>query len=76
MSEDANGRRWYDPLRVILVLFFLVGVGMSSFLGYLFVTATHAADKNIEQDVQINAIEKGIERFEKKIDWVIENIRK
>jgi len=71
-TKSANGRRWYDSLRVIITLFTVLGVLLLAWGGYVFAKATAASDKNIEQDERLRVMERWMERVETKLDRALE----
>ncbi len=71
-DHGTNGKRWYDPHRVTLVLFGVVFTACLAWGTFVFAKATGAADKNIEQDEKIKATERWLERIESKLDKVLE----
>jgi len=71
-GTKANGRRWYDSLRIILTLFTVLGVLLLAWGGYVFAKATAASDKNIEQDERLRVMERWMERVETKLDRALE----
>ena len=77
-SDTRNGsiKRWYDPFRVTMALFLLVGVGLSGWGAFVFSKATAASDKNIEQDQRLNAIEKAVEKIDGKMDKILDRLPK
>jgi len=53
MSDNGNGRRWYDSTKVIWALFTLVGSLLSLWLVALWADVTEARTINAAQNVKI-----------------------
>lgn len=71
-DHGKNGSRWYDPHKMTLSLFGIVGVMLIAFFGVMWSMARAAETTNIKQDERIHVIEKGVERLEGKIDKLLE----
>lgn len=72
MSGDhrpyGNGKRWYDPSRMVLVLFMIVGFFTVAWGGMVFTLAYGASQKTLQQDEQIKAIYSRMDGFDAKLD--------
>ena len=73
-GTDSTSRRWYDPNRVSLVLFGVVSAAILAWGGYVFAKSTNAADKNIEQDQRIKALEDVTTKIDAKLDKVLDRL--
>jgi predicted negative regulator of RcsB-dependent stress response len=71
-SRVGNGKRWYDPNRVVLVLFAIVGFLVVGWGGWVFVSARASESKNIEQDQRIQTLERFMDRVDTKLDRLLE----
>lgn len=81
-SGDA-GKRWYDPARMVMVLFGIVGFFTVAWGGFVFSVAYTASQKNLEQDGQIKAmveqlmgIKQNQDKQDAKLDRVLERLPK
>jgi len=64
----ANGKRWYDPSRMVVTLFGIVGFFTVAWGGLVFTMAHGASQKNIEQDAIIKAINDKLDKQDVKLD--------
>jgi hypothetical protein len=80
VEQDTRGnggkQRWYDPFRVTMTLFAIVSLFVLTWCGFTFTKATNAADKNIEQDERLKALDKAVDRIETKLDKVLDRLPK
>jgi len=75
MSED-NGRRWYDPNRVTLILGALV-LGFVAWWGSLVYGMSRAAElANTRQDQELDTMRRGVEKMDGKLDRLLERREK
>jgi len=65
---SGNGKRWYDPGRMVIVLFGIVGFFTVAWGGLVFTMAYGASQKNLQQDEQIKAISDRLGGFDVKLD--------
>jgi len=69
-TDKTNGsKRWYDPYKVTMVLFSIVGLFLLAWGGFVFTLAYGATTANARQDEQIKAIVDKIDGFGKKQDY-------
>jgi preprotein translocase subunit SecY len=61
-------RRWYDPYKVTMVLFSIVGLSICAWGGFVFTLAYGATSVNTRQDEQIKSIVDKIDGIDKKQD--------
>lgn len=66
MSETP--KRWYDPYKVTMVLFSIVGFFVIAWGGFVFTLAYGATTANTRQDEQIKSIVDKIDGIDKKQD--------
>jgi hypothetical protein len=70
-TDKTNGpKRWYDPYKVTMVLFSIVGLFLLAWGGFVFTLAYGATTSNAHQDEQIKAIVDKIDGIDKKQDRV------
>jgi len=64
----GNGKRWYDPSRMVTALFSVLAFFLIAWGGFVFTVAYGASQKNLEQDGQIKAITERLSGFDLKLD--------
>jgi hypothetical protein len=68
-TDKMNGpKRWYDPYKVTMILFSIVGLSLLAWGGFVFTLAYGATTVNVHQDEQIKAIVDKIDGIDKKQD--------
>lgn len=67
-QSSGNGRRWYDPGRMVIVLFSIVGFFTVTWGGMVFTMAYSSSQKNLQQDEQIKAVNERLNSFDAKLD--------
>jgi preprotein translocase subunit SecY len=76
-------KRWYDPYKVTMILFSIVGLFITAWGGFVFTMAYGATTANARQDEQIKSIvdkidgiDKKQDRIDGKVDRVLERLPK
>jgi hypothetical protein len=67
-QPSGNGKRWYDPGKMVVTLFMIVGFFIVSWSGFVFTVAYGAGQKNLQQDEQIKAISDRLGNFDVRFD--------
>lgn len=79
MGDDGggggNGRRWYDPNRIVLALGGIVALMVFAWGGAVWGKASAAETANVRQDEQITTIQKRLDSFDSKLDRIYERVK-
>lgn len=66
--RDGQDGRWYDPSKMVILLFGIVGFFLIGWGGFVFTLAYGAVQTNLQQQEQIKSVTDRVVGFELRFD--------